>query len=158
MNNFSHINSKGDANIVDISNKQKTKRIAIATGIVSLEKETLELVKNDKLKKGDVLATARIAGIMASKKTSDLIPLCHNINIEFVKVEFDLDDANNRIIVTSECHTTEKTGVEMEALLSCTMACLTIYDMIKSVDKKASITDIKLILKSGGKSGIFKRK
>ena len=95
---------------------------------------------------------------MASKKTSDLIPLCHNINIEFVKVEFDLDDANNRIIVTSECHTTEKTGVEMEALLSCTMACLTIYDMIKSVDKKASITDIKLILKSGGKSGIFKRK
>jgi len=158
MSSFSHINSKGDANIVDISSKQKTKRIAIATGIISLEKATLELVKNDKLKKGDVLATARIAGIMASKKTPDLIPLCHNINIEFVKVEFDLDDKNNRIIVTSECHTTEKTGVEMEALLSCTMACLTIYDMIKSVDKKASITDIKLVFKSGGKSGIFKRK
>ncbi len=158
MNSFSHINNKGDANIVDISNKQKNKRIAIATGIVSLEKGTLELVKNDKLKKGDVLATARIAGIMASKKTPDLIPLCHNINIEFAKVEFDLDDTNNRIIVTSECHTTEKTGVEMEALLSCTMACLTIYDMIKSVDKKASITDIKLVFKSGGKSGIFKRK
>jgi len=158
MSSFSHINSKGDANIVDISSKQKTKRIAIATGIISLEKATLELVKNDKLKKGDVLATARIAGIMASKKTPDLIPLCHNINIEFVKVEFDLDDKNNRIIVTSECHTTEKTGVEMEALLSCTMACLTIYDMIKSVDKKSSITDIKLVFKSGGKSGIFKRK
>jgi len=158
MSSFSHINSKGDANIVDISSKQKNKRIAIATGIISLEKATLELVKNDKLKKGDVLATARIAGIMASKKTPDLIPLCHNINIEFVKVEFDLDDTNNRIIVTSECHTTEKTGVEMEALLSCAMACLTIYDMIKSVDKKASITDIKLVFKSGGKSGIFKRK
>ena len=90
MSSFSHINSKGNANIVDISSKQKTKRIAIASGIISLEKATLELVKNDKLKKGDVLATARIAGIMASKKTSDLIPLCHNINIEFVKVDLIL--------------------------------------------------------------------
>jgi len=157
MNNFSHINNKGDANIVDISDKQKTKRIAIARGIVNLAKDTLELIKKDKLKKGDVLATARIAGIMASKQTPDLIPLCHNINIEFVKVEFDLDDKNNQIIVTSECHTTEKTGVEMEALLSCSITCLTIYDMIKSVDKEASITDVKLVFKSGGKSGIFER-
>jgi len=137
MNSFSHINNKGDANIVDISNKQKTKRIAIATGIVNLSKDTLELIKNDKLKKGDVLATARIAGIMATKQTPNLIPLCHNINIEFVKVEFDLDDENSQIIATSECHTTEKTGVEMEALLSCSITCLTIYDMIKSVDKEA---------------------
>jgi len=157
MNSFSHINNKGDANIVDISDKQKTKRIAIARGIVNVAKDTLELIKKDKLKKGDVLATARIAGIMASKQTPDLIPLCHNINIEFVKVEFDLDDKNNQIIVTSECHTTEKTGVEMEALLSCSITCLTIYDMIKSVDKEASITDVKLIFKSGGKSGIFER-
>ena len=157
MNNFSHINNKGDANIVDISDKQKTKRIAIARGIVNVAKDTLELIKKDKLKKGDVLATARIAGIMASKQTPDLIPLCHNINIEFVKVEFDLDDKNNQIIVTSECHTTEKTGVEMEALLSCSITCLTIYDMIKSVDKEASITDVKLVFKSGGKSGIFER-
>lgn len=157
MNSFSHINNKGDANIVDISNKQKTKRIAIATGIVNLGKDTLELIKNDKLKKGDVLATARIAGIMSSKQTPNLIPLCHNIDIEFVKVEFDLDDKNNQIIVTSECHTTEKTGVEMEALLSCSIACLTIYDMIKSVDKESSITEIKLVFKSGGKSGIFER-
>ena len=157
MNNFSHINNKGDANIVDISDKQKTKRIAIARGIVNVAKDTLELIKKDKLKKGDVLATARIAGIMASKQTPDLIPLCHNINIEFVKVEFDLDDKNNQIIVTSECHTTEKTGIEMEALLSCSISCLTIYDMIKSVDKEASITDIKLVFKSGGKSGIFER-
>jgi len=157
MNSFSHINNKGDANIVDISDKQKTKRIAIARGIVNVAKDTLELIKKDKLKKGDVLATARIAGIMASKQTPDLIPLCHNINIEFVKVEFDLDDKNNQIIVTSECHTTEKTGVEMEALLSCSITCLTIYDMIKSVDKEASITDVKLVFKSGGKSGIFER-
>jgi len=157
MNSFSHINNKGDANIVDISNKQKTKRIAIATGIVNLSKDTLELIKNDKLKKGDVLATARIAGIMATKQTPNLIPLSHNINIEFVKVEFDLDDENSQIIATSECHTTEKTGVEMEALLSCSITCLTIYDMIKSVDKEASITEIKLVFKSGGKSGIFKR-
>lgn len=157
MNSFSHINNKGDANIVDISDKQKTKRIAIARGIVNVAKDTLELIKKDKLKKGDVLATARIAGIMASKQTPDLIPLCHNINIEFVEVEFDLDDKNNQIIVTSECHTTEKTGVEMEALLSCSITCLTIYDMIKSVDKEASITDVKLVFKSGGKSGIFER-
>ena len=157
MNSFSHINNKGDANIVDISEKQKTKRIAIARGIVNVAKDTLELIKKDKLKKGDVLATARIAGIMASKQTPNLIPLCHNINVEFVKVEFDLDDKNNQIIVTSECHTTEKTGIEMEALLSCSIACLTIYDMIKSVDKEASITEIKLVFKSGGKSGIFKR-
>lgn len=157
MNSFSHINNKGDASIVDISGKQKTKRIAKATGIVNLAKDTLELIKNDELKKGDVLATARIAGIMASKQTPNLIPLCHNINVEFVKVEFDLDYKNNQIIVTSECHTTEKTGIEMEALLSCSITCLTIYDMIKSVDKEASITDIKLVFKSGGKSGIFKR-
>lgn len=157
MNSFSHINNKGDANIVDISDKQKTKRIAIARGIVNVAKDTLELIKKDKLKKGDVLATARIAGIMASKKTPDLIPLCHNINIEFVEVEFDLDDKNNQIIVTSECHTTEKTGIEMEALLSCSITCLTIYDMIKSVDKEASITEVKLVFKSGGKSGIFER-
>ena len=157
MNSFSHINNKGDANIVDISDKQKTKRIAIARGIVNVAKDTLELIKKDKLKKGDVLATARIAGIMASKQTPDLIPLCHNINIEFVEVGFDLDDKNNQIIVTSECHTTEKTGIEMEALLSCSITCLTIYDMIKSVDKEASITDVKLVFKSGGKSGIFER-
>jgi cyclic pyranopterin phosphate synthase len=157
MNSFSHINNKGDANIVDISGKQKTKRIAKAIGIVNLAKDTLELIKNDELKKGDVLATARIAGIMASKQTPNLIPLCHNINVEFVKVEFDLDDKNNQIIVTSECHTTEKTGIEMEALLSCSITCLTIYDMIKSVDKEASITEIKLVFKSGGKSGIFKK-
>jgi len=157
MNSFSHINNKGDANIVDISGKQKTKRIAKATGIVRLAKDTLALIKNDELKKGDVLSTARIAGIMSSKQTPNLIPLCHNINVEFVKVEFDLDDKNNQIIVTSECHTTEKTGIEMEALLSCSIACLTIYDMIKSVDKEASITEIKLVFKSGGKSGIFKR-
>ena len=157
MISFSHINNKGDANIVDISDKQKTKRIAIARGIVNLSNDTLELIKKDKLKKGDVLATARIAGIMASKQTPNLIPLCHNINIEFVKVEFDLDDKNNQIIVTSECHTTEKTGVEMEALLSCSITCLTIYDMIKSVDKEASITEVKLVFKSGGKSGIFER-
>lgn len=157
MNSFSHINNKGDANIVDISDKQKTKRIAIARGIVNVAKDTLELIKKDKLKKGDILATARIAGIMASKQTPNLIPLCHNIDIEFVKVEFDLDDENNQIIVTSECHTTEKTGVEMEALLSCSITCLTIYDMIKSVDKEASITDVKLVFKSGGKSGTFER-
>lgn len=157
MNSFSHINNKGDANIVDISDKQKTKRIAIARGIVNLSNDTLELIKKDKLKKGDVLATARIAGIMSSKQTPNLIPLCHNINIEFVEVEFDLDDKNNQIIVTSECHTTEKTGIEMEALLSCSITCLTIYDMIKSVDKEASITEVKLVFKSGGKSGIFER-
>jgi len=157
MKNFTHINNSGDANMVDISDKKVSKRVAIASGSVNVSKNTLELIKNDNVEKGDIFSTARIAGIMASKKTHELIPLCHNINIDFIKVDISVDSKMSSINVICESQTTQKTGVEMEALVACSVACLTIYDMIKSRDKKASITDIKLDFKSGGKSGIYKR-
>ena len=158
MKNFTHINNSGEANMVDISDKKASKRVAIASGSVNVSKKTLELIKNDNVEKGDIFSTARIAGIMASKKTHELIPLCHNINIDFIKVDISVDNKMTSINVVCESQTTQKTGVEMEALVACSVACLTIYDMIKSRDKKASITDIKLDFKSGGKSGIYKRR
>ena len=157
MKNFTHINNSGEANMVDISDKKASKRVAIASGSVNVSKKTVELIKNDNVEKGDIFSTARIAGIMASKKTHELIPLCHNINIDFIKVDMSVDSKMSSINVICESQTTQKTGVEMEALVACSVACLTIYDMIKSRDKKASITDIKLDFKSGGKSGIYKR-
>ena len=157
MKNFTHINNSGDANMVDISDKKASKRVAIASGSVNVSKKTLDLIKNDNVEKGDIFSTARIAGIIASKKTHELIPLCHNINIDFIKVDISVDSKMSSINVICESQTTQKTGVEMEALVACSVACLTIYDMIKSRDKKASITDIKLDFKSGGKSGIYKR-
>lgn len=158
MKNFTHINNSGEANMVDISDKKASKRVAIASGSVNVSKKTLELIKNDNVEKGDIFSTARIAGIIASKKTHELIPLCHNINIDFIKVEISVDSKMSSINVICESQTTQKTGVEMEALVACSVACLTIYDMIKSRDKKASITNIKLDFKSGGKSGIYKRR
>ena len=158
MKNFTHINNSGDANMVDISDKKASKRVAIASGSVNVSKKILELIKNDNVEKGDIFSTARIAGIMASKKTHELIPLCHNINIDFIKVEISVDSKMSSINVICESQTTQKTGVEMEALVACSVACLTIYDLIKSRDKKASITNIKLDFKSGGKSGIYKRR
>ena len=158
MKNFTHINNSGEANMVDISDKKASKRVAIASGSVNVSKKTLELIKNDNVEKGDIFSTARIAGIMASKKTHELIPLCHNINIDFIKVDISVDNKMSSINVICESQTTQKTGVEMEALVACSVACLTIYDMIKSRDKKASITNIKLDFKSGGKSGIYKRR
>ena len=158
MKNFTHINNFGEANMVDISDKKASKRVAIASGSVNVSKKTLELIKNDNVEKGDIFSTARIAGIIASKKTHELIPLCHNINIDFIKVDISIDRKMSSINVICESQTTQKTGVEMEALVACSVACLTIYDMIKSRDKKASITNIKLDFKSGGKSGIYKRR
>ena len=158
MKNFTHINNSGEANMVDISDKKASKRVAIASGSVNVSKKNLELIKNDNVEKGDIFSTARIAGIMASKKTHELIPLCHNINIDFIKVDISVDSKMSSINVICESQTTQKTGVEMEALVACSVACLTIYDMIKSRDKKASITNIKLDFKSGGKSGIYKRR
>ena len=158
MKNFTHINNSGEANMVDISDKKASKRVAIASGSVNVSKKILELIKNDNIEKGDIFSTARIAGIMASKKTHELIPLCHNINIDFIKVDISVDSKMSSINVICESQTTQKTGVEMEALVACSVACLTIYDMIKSRDKKASITDIKLDFKSGGKSGIYNRR
>ena len=158
MNKLTHLNEKGEANIVDISSKKPTKRSAIAEGKVSISEATLNLIISNKVKKGDVLSIARIAGIISAKKTPELIPLCHNLNLEFIKIEFEIDKKNKCIKVLSECQTTHKTGVEMEAMISCSISCLTIYDMVKSVDKNAYINDIKLISKSGGKSGNYQRK
>ena len=155
MRKLSHINDKGEANMVDINNKKESKREATATGSIILSKNALNEIKKGKTSKGNVLNTARIAGIMAAKKTSDLIPLCHPIPIEAIKIDFDIED--NNINVFAVVSTTNKTGVEMEALMAVNIACLTIYDMIKSIDKLAKINSVKLISKSGGKSGDWKR-
>ena len=156
MKKLSHINDKGEANMVDINNKKESKRKATATGTIILSKKAINEIKKEKISKGNVLNTARIAGIMAAKKTSDLIPLCHPIPIEAIKIDFDIED--NDINVLAIVSTSSKTGVEMEALMAVNIACLTIYDMIKSIDKHAKINSVKLISKSGGKSGDWKRK
>jgi len=156
MKKLSHINDKGEANMVDINNKKESKRKATATGTIILSKKAINEIKKEKISKGNVLNTARIAGIMAAKKTSDLIPLCHPIPVEAIKIDFDIED--NNINVLAIVSTSSKTGVEMEALMAVNIACLTIYDMIKSIDKHAKINSVKLISKSGGKSGDWKRK
>ena len=155
MKKLSHINDKGEANMVDINNKKESKREATATGSIILSKKAINEIKKEKISKGNVLNTARIAGIMAAKKTSDLIPLCHPIPVEAIKIDFDIED--NNINVFAVVSTTNKTGVEMEALIAVNIACLTIYDMVKSIDKHAKINSVKLISKSGGKSGDWKR-
>ena len=156
MKKLSHINDKGEANMVAINNKKESKSEAAATGTVILSKKAINEIKKEKISKGNVLNTARIAGIMAAKKTSDLIPLCHPIPVEAIKIDFDIED--NNINVLAIVSTSSKTGVEMEALMAVNIACLTIYDMIKSIDKHAKINSVKLISKSGGKSGDWKRK
>ena len=155
MKKLSHINDRGEANMVDINNKKESKREATAIGSIILSKKALNEIKKEKISKGNVLNTARIAGIMAAKKTSDLIPLCHPIPVEAIKIDFDIED--NNINVLAIVSTTNKTGVEMEALMAVNIACLTIYDMIKSIDKHAKINSVKLTSKSGGKSGDWKR-
>lgn len=156
MAKLTHIDDKGNAHMVDVSDKQVTTRIATARGRVLMSAETLALIREGQAKKGDVLGTARIAGIMAAKKTHELIPLCHPLAISSVSVDFEIDDAKNLIDVTATVKVTGKTGVEMEALTAVSTACLTIYDMVKAVERSMRITDIRLVEKSGGKSGNFK--
>jgi len=144
--------------MVDIGEKLDTSRVAVATGNVYLGKKAFYLVKDNKLKKGDVLTVAQIAGIMAAKNTSNLIPLCHNISISKVSVDLDLDEGQYAVRVTSVAKTHGKTGVEMEALMAVSLATLTVYDMCKAVSKDIVIGGIKLLKKSGGKSGNFERK
>ena len=153
MSKLSHINERGEAHMVDVSEKDVATRSATARGRVTAKPETLALITSGTAKKGDVLATARIAGIMAAKKTSDLIPLCHPLMISKVSVEFTL--AGDHIDVEATVKVEGKTGVEMEALTACSIACLTIYDMLKAVDRAMIITDIRLIEKSGGESGTY---
>ena len=156
MSRISHLNKKGEAHMVNVSEKEISKRCAIAEGIVRVESTTIEKIKKDKLPKGDLFGTARIAGIMAAKKTSELIPLCHNLLISSVEIEIKL--VKNDIYVLSSVKCDGKTGVEMEALTAVSVSCLTIYDMLKGLDKNAFIANIQLLEKSGGKSGDWKRK
>ena len=154
MSKLSHINAKGEAHMVDVAGKDVTSRTAVAKARVVMKAATLKLVKSATAKKGDVLATARIAGIQAAKKTSDLIPLCHPLAISKVTVDFKL--GARHIDVEALVKVEGKTGVEMEALTACAVACLTIYDMVKAVDRGMVISDLRLVEKTGGKSGTFK--
>ena len=155
MADFTHIDAKGHVQMVDVTDKSPTQRTAIAEGTVHLNKETLEKIMNQSVKKGNVLETARIAGIMAAKKTADLIPMCHPLNLTYVKVEFFPDIECHTIRVVSEVRLFGQTGVEMEALTAVSVSALTIYDMVKSYDKGVSFSDIRLVKKTGGKSGTF---
>lgn len=139
--------------MVDVGDKAHTKRIAVASGYISMQASTLDLIKQGDAKKGDVIGIARIAAIQASKKTADLIPLCHPIPLTKVGVEFEIDDTNNRVSCTVTTQTTGQTGVEMEALTAVQVGLLTIYDMCKAVDRGMVMSEIKLLEKSGGKSG-----
>jgi cyclic pyranopterin monophosphate synthase len=154
MSKLSHLNEKGEAHMVDVSAKDMTVRSATAKARVLVAAETLALITSGTAKKGDVLATARLAGIMAAKKTSDLIPLCHPLMISKVSVDFAL--STTHIDVEATVKVEGKTGVEMEALTACSVACLTIYDMLKAVDRGMVISELRLVEKTGGKSGTFR--
>jgi len=152
---LTHIDENGKAQMVDVGRKEDTKRRATASGKVSMSVETIEALKKQELQKGDVLGVARVAGIQAAKKTSDLIPLCHPLAVNFVSVDFRIQESHVEIETVVEIF--GKTGVEMEALTACTVAALTIYDMCKAKDKSITIEEIKLLEKTGGKSGNWKR-
>lgn len=158
-NGLTHLNEKGEAHMVDISEKNITSRQAVAEGYVYMQHETLRLLKAGQAKKGDVLATARIAGIMAAKRTHDLIPLCHPLALSKITVDFDIEEQAGQnlfgVRVQSSVKVDGKTGVEMEALTAISVACLTIYDMLKAVDKAMYFTNIRLLEKTGGKSGCY---
>ena len=151
----SHFDKKGSAKMVDISKKKITSRIAKAEGFIFMKKATLEMIEKGLHKKGDVLSIARLAGIMAAKRTSDLIPLCHPLSIEGINIDFQINNKSKSIKVMTSCKTTNKTGIEIEALTAVSICVLTIYDMCKSVDRGMIIKDIMLTHKSGGKSGTF---
>jgi cyclic pyranopterin monophosphate synthase len=155
---LTHIDEKGSARMVDVSGKPSTMREAVARGFVTMRTETLEMILDSKIPKGDVIATARIAGIMAAKKTGELIPMCHPLNLTSVSVDITVDRENNRIDIEARVKTVGQTGVEMEALTAVSVAALTIYDMCKAVDKEMSISGIVVTEKRGGKSGEYRRK
>ena len=153
MSDLTHFDNNGNPKMVDVSNKQATKRIAQASGFVKMKPSTLETILNKNISKGDVLQIARLAGIMASKKTSSIIPLCHPILIDSISVDLEPYPKHSMIKITSNITCRGSTGVEMEALTAVSAAALTVYDMCKSIDRSIEILEIKLIKKSGGKSG-----
>jgi len=157
MEEFTHIDKEGRVRMVDVTEKKLTLRVAVAQGVVSMNPETYEKILSQSVKKGNVLETARIAGIMAAKKTSELIPMCHPLNIKHIAIDFFPDKAQNSIRIQAAVRAIDQTGVEMEALTAVSVAGLTIYDMCKSYDRAMTISDICLLEKSGGKSGLFIR-
>jgi cyclic pyranopterin phosphate synthase len=155
MNGLTHFDAGGQAHMVDVGGKAESARIAIAEGAIRMKPDTLALVRSGDAKKGDVLGVARLAAIMAAKRTADLIPLCHPVPLTHVSAEFVLDDAASRIVCRTRAECTGKTGVEMEALTAVQVALLTIYDMCKAVDRGMVIESVRLLEKHGGKSGSF---
>jgi cyclic pyranopterin phosphate synthase len=155
---LSHIDDDGKAVMVDVSSKDITSRVATAGGTVFMKPETMQLVQEGGMKKGDVLSVARLAGIMGAKKTPELIPLCHPLALQKIDIELSLDPQRNAIDIEATCKVAGQTGVEMEALTAVSVAALTIYDMCKAVDRTMRLTDIRLLAKSGGQSGDFRAK
>jgi len=157
MKRLTHLDQSGAANMVDVSDKPDSARTALAAASISMAPETLAVIMEQSAKKGDVLAVARLAGIMAAKKTSELIPLCHPLMLSKVSVELTPRPESSRIDIEALAKTTGPTGVEMEALTAASVAALTVYDMAKAVDRSMVISDIKLLMKDGGRSGLFER-
>ena len=155
MSGLTHFDPAGHAHMVDVSDKDVTDRIAVAEGYIRMDVQTLDIITEGKAKKGDVLSVARLAGIMGAKKTSDLIPLCHPLPITKVAVELTAEPERPGVRVEATVKTSGQTGVEMEALTAVTTACLTVYDMVKAVEKSMVIEDVRLVLKDGGKSGRY---
>jgi cyclic pyranopterin phosphate synthase len=158
MSELSHIDEKGQARMVDVTAKEPTLREAVARGEVRMRPETVALIEGGGIPKGDVFAAARIAGIMAAKRTGELIPMCHPLELTGVEVRFDCDSASGRVVIEAKARTVGRTGVEMEAMTAVGVAALTIYDMCKSVDREIILADIRLMSKRGGKNGAFVRK
>ena len=158
MRKLSHLDDQGRARMVDVSDKDITSRIAVARGTIHMRAETLALIRANKIEKGDVFSVARVAGIMAAKKTSELIPMCHPLNITSVEIDLTPTENPARVEIEASVRVSGQTGVEMEAMTAVAVAGLTIYDMCKAVDREMSIGEIRLVKKSGGKSGTFLRK
>jgi len=156
MTKLTHIDASGHASMVDVSDKAATSRTAVAEGRIRMQPETLELIRAGDAKKGDVLGVARLAGIMAAKRTHELIPLCHPLLLTKVAVELALDEALPGVVVTATAKVSGQTGVEMEALTAASVACLTVYDMVKAVDRGMVIEGVRLLSKEGGKSGAWR--
>lgn len=157
MSQLTHIGPDGRARMVDISQKSDTERVALARGRVQISNASLSALKAGGIKKGDPIAISELAGIIGAKKTADLIPLCHPLPLTGVNVQIEIDETASSLIVSARVKTTGKTGVEMEALTAVSVSCLTLYDMLKAIDKSMIISDIELIEKSGGRSGEYKK-
>lgn len=157
MGKLTHFDATGAAVMVDVSAKAETERVAVAGATVLMEKATLDLIMAGGVKKGDVLSVARLAGIMGAKRTPDLIPLCHPLALNSVTVDLVCDPDRNAVDIVATCKVTGRTGVEMEALTAASVAALTVYDMCKAADRGMTITDLRLLKKSGGKSGTYER-